>query len=138
VYFRPQLSSHVVLVTYNFRYLASAPGVRWRARAGALALGQEPKLLPQLAHTTTSPLGENGEEGRELEGGRRRDKRFQQGSLNLIRAFNSVLKFVTDFNSVLKTRTRRARSLRAGPHAGHRCALHGAVGVDPSTWCKWC
>jgi hypothetical protein len=28
-----------VLVTYNFRYLASAPKVRWRA---------EPKLLPQL------------------------------------------------------------------------------------------
>jgi hypothetical protein len=35
----------VVLVTYHFRYLASAPKVRWRARAGALALGQEPKLL---------------------------------------------------------------------------------------------
>jgi hypothetical protein len=33
----------VVLVTSNFRYLASAPKVRWRARAGALALGQEPK-----------------------------------------------------------------------------------------------
>jgi hypothetical protein len=27
----------VVLVTFNFRYLASAPEVRWRARAGALA-----------------------------------------------------------------------------------------------------
>jgi hypothetical protein len=25
----------VVLVTFNFRYLASAPKVRWRARAGA-------------------------------------------------------------------------------------------------------
>ena len=71
VYFRPQLSSHVVLVTYNFRYLASAPGVRWRARAGALALGQEPKLLPQLAHTTTSSLGEGERRGGswEVEGG---------------------------------------------------------------------
>jgi hypothetical protein len=50
----------VVLVTFNFRYLASAPKVRWRARAGALALGQAPKLLPQLAHTTTSSLGGGG------------------------------------------------------------------------------
>jgi hypothetical protein len=31
----------VVLVSYHFRYLASAPEVRWRARAGAPALGQE-------------------------------------------------------------------------------------------------
>ena len=28
----------VVLVTSNFRYLASAPEVRWRARAGALGV----------------------------------------------------------------------------------------------------
>jgi hypothetical protein len=33
----------VVLVAFNFRDLASAPKVRWRARAGALALGQAPK-----------------------------------------------------------------------------------------------
>jgi hypothetical protein len=60
----------VVLVTYDFRNLASAPKVRWRARAGAIALGQGPKLLPELAHTTTSGLGGVGkEEGRELEGG---------------------------------------------------------------------
>jgi hypothetical protein len=38
----------VVLVTSYFRDLASAPKVRWRARAGAPALGQEPKLLPLL------------------------------------------------------------------------------------------
>jgi hypothetical protein len=44
----------VVLVTFNSRYLASAPKVRWRARAGAL--GQGPRLPPQLAHTTTSSL----------------------------------------------------------------------------------
>ena len=31
----------VVLGTSYFRYLASAPEVRWRARAGAPALGQE-------------------------------------------------------------------------------------------------
>jgi hypothetical protein len=36
----------VVLVTYHFRYLASAPEVRWRARAGAPALGQEPNRYP--------------------------------------------------------------------------------------------
>jgi hypothetical protein len=30
----------VVLVTSCFRDIASAPTVRWRARAGALALGQ--------------------------------------------------------------------------------------------------
>ena len=53
----------MVLVTFNFRYFASAPKVRWRARAGALALGQEPKPPPQLAHTTMSLL-EGGEEGR--------------------------------------------------------------------------
>jgi hypothetical protein len=29
----------VVLVIFNFRYLASAPKVRWRARARAPALG---------------------------------------------------------------------------------------------------
>jgi L-alanine-DL-glutamate epimerase-like enolase superfamily enzyme len=29
----------VMLVTSYFRYLASAPKVRWRARAGALSLG---------------------------------------------------------------------------------------------------
>jgi hypothetical protein len=33
----------VVLETSYFRYLASAPKVRWRARAGAPALEQEPK-----------------------------------------------------------------------------------------------
>jgi hypothetical protein len=36
-----RLGSHehfVVLVTFDFRYLASAPRERWRARAGALAL----------------------------------------------------------------------------------------------------
>jgi hypothetical protein len=33
-----------VLVTSCFRYRASAPEVRWRARAGAPALEQEPKL----------------------------------------------------------------------------------------------
>jgi hypothetical protein len=34
----------VMLVSSCFRDLASAPKVRWRARAGAPALGQEPKL----------------------------------------------------------------------------------------------
>jgi hypothetical protein len=33
----------VVFVASYFRHLASAPKVRWRARAGAPALGQEPR-----------------------------------------------------------------------------------------------
>jgi hypothetical protein len=44
----------VVLVTFNFRYLASAPKVRWRARAGALGLEQGPSPRPRASHTTTS------------------------------------------------------------------------------------
>jgi hypothetical protein len=39
------------LVTSYFRHLASAPKERWRARAGAPALGQEPKL------SVFTPLG---------------------------------------------------------------------------------
>jgi hypothetical protein len=42
----------VVVVTSVFRYLASAPKVHWQAGAAAPALEQEPKLLPELAHTT--------------------------------------------------------------------------------------
>jgi hypothetical protein len=39
----------VVLVTYYFRYLASAPKVHWRAGAGAPALKQS--LYPVLKYT---------------------------------------------------------------------------------------
>jgi hypothetical protein len=61
----------VVLVTSNFRYLASAPEVRWRARAGALArAGAE---APASACYTTASLLEGARRGgsyREVEGGR--------------------------------------------------------------------
>jgi hypothetical protein len=57
----------VVLVASYFRFLASAPKVRWRARAAAPALEQEPKLLPELAHTTTPGLGGGEEEEEEEE-----------------------------------------------------------------------
>jgi IS5 family transposase len=57
----------VVLVTSNVRYLASAPEVRWRARAGALArAGAE---APASACSHNHVLLEGGEEGREVEGG---------------------------------------------------------------------
>jgi hypothetical protein len=59
----------VVLVTSNFRYLASAPAPRRYAggQEPELSPGQGPKPPPQLAHTTASLL-EGGEEGRELLG----------------------------------------------------------------------
>jgi hypothetical protein len=46
----------VVLVTFDFRHLASAPKVRWRARAGAPALEQEPKLFQLSASLFKSGL----------------------------------------------------------------------------------
>ena len=49
----------MVLVTPYFRYLASAPKVHWQAGAAAPALDPEPKLLPELAHTTTSLCDED-------------------------------------------------------------------------------
>jgi hypothetical protein len=43
-------------VTSYFRDLASAPKVRWRARAGASALEQEPKLLPESSRVSVGLL----------------------------------------------------------------------------------